>query len=316
MMFDAESYYDAILAHDAQSQEVAYNLLTQRLNVALRTIYENYSFALTDDFDDSIDDFYLYLFEGDRGDVFPFSLLKRLHDKRSLFRWVVATYRYYLLKKVDKWKKQQELVAKISGTAGEETGTLSDETMIIFLATAIAYANQEFSPRNRFVLFRMLLTFLDHRTAIPQEPVAQALGMNPVTYRVCAKRQKDRFIDLIKQQEMGQTLALDPWHRQMRDHIIEGFDVLYETLEDYYERVMQEMHGVERFQSLREGLSETYGMMMHEDRPYYGVGRLLPIRQIYERLKNHWSLRDRLPLPETGREQVPILPPSNGLFAR
>ena len=314
--FDAVAYYDAILAHSKTSQEAAYSLLKHRLNAALRIVYDEYSFLLIDDFDDSIDDFFLYLFDGDGDDKTPFSVLRKLHNKRALFKWVMATYRFFLMKKGSAERRRKESACHVQEHHGEEFQPLTDETMIQYLATAIAYADQEFNPRNRFVFYRMILSLLDHQQGIPQEAVAHAIGMNHITYRVCTKRQKDRFLGFIHQLELGETLPLDRKHQLMKERLMEHFETIYDTLESYFQQSIEEMPKGAAFQNLRWDLCEAHGLLMHENRPSYGYD-LLSIKQIYEIIKTSWSLReDSPPLPETGRGPAPILPPSTGLSAQ
>ena len=140
---------------------------------------------------------------------------------------------------------------------GEECG-LSNETMVLFLASAIAYADQRFTPRNRFVFYRMLLSFLDHSKAIPQAAMAHALDMTPVTYRVSTKRQKDRFLE-------------------------------YKLLMEYYDKSLEAIPNAQAIQSLRMDYSNDDGMM-HEGMPMYGYVSNLDISILYPKIKHYLAV--------------------------
>ena len=163
---------------------------------------------------------------------------------------------------------------------------MTNETMILFLATAIAYADQQFKARNLFVFYRMLLSFLDHSKAIPQEAMARALDMQPVTSRVCTKRQKDRFLEFILYQEAGTTLELDVSHGMMRDRIVNEFERLYELLMEFYHKALDEIPNAQAVQSLRLRYGKGDGMM-HEGRPSYGYINNLNIKMLYPKIKDY-----------------------------
>lgn len=310
-------YYDFILNKTGGDAEAAYYLLTKRLEKALRSVFENHGFGLSDDYDDTIADFFLYLYEGDPdGNGTPFSIMANVHNKSAFFGWVVGTYRNFLIKRAREEEKRKRLFSLIS-MEDTHPERLSDETMVSYLATAIAYADQEFTLRNRFVLYRLLLTFLDHAMAVPQEQIAKVIGMNPVTYRVNTKRQKERFMKLISDQEAGKPLWLDSLHRELRDHIIKGFASLYDVLLQYYELTVNELPLAMEIKALRKHYSGSDELMMHDAPPEYGFRYKLDIKQLYENLKIAWlSLEDTPPLPKTDRRPAPNPLPNNDPYAQ
>lgn len=283
----ASAYYDEVVAGNA---EATYYLLKKRLGKALKAVYELHGFGLGDDFDDTLDDFFLYLYEGNQNaDNHPFEIVKGIQNKQAFFGWTVSTYRHFLINKSKEEAKRKALLEQVHlSSKGEDIG-ISCETMIHILATAIACADQLFTPRNRFVFYRMLLSFLDHSKAIPQEAVAQALDMNPVTYRVSAKRQKDRFLELVLMQEAGTTLDLDTQHLLMRDRFIDGFERLYELLIEYYNKAAQSIPNAQAIHLLRLRYGNGDGMM-HEGRASYGYYNNLDISVLYPNLKCYLTL--------------------------
>ena len=96
---------------------------------------------------------------------------------------MVGTYRNFLMNKGKEEVKRRMLMQEAQTNAGEEEHGFTDESLMHFIATAIAYADQELPARNRFIFYRMLLTILDQKLALPQEVVARAMGMHPVSFR-------------------------------------------------------------------------------------------------------------------------------------
>lgn len=272
----ASAYYDEVVAGNT---EATYYLLKRRLERALSKVYEMHGFGLSDDFEDTIDEFFLYLYDRNLS----------IQDKRTFFSWTVATYRHFLINSAKKEMRKKALMEQVLlSPKGEECG-LSNETMVLFLASAIAYADQRFTPRNRFVFYRMLLSFLDHSKAIPQAAMAQALDMTPVTYRVSTKRQKDRFLGYILMQESGATLDLDVDHGLMRDRIVDAFERLYELLMEYYNKSLEAIPNAQAIQSLRMDYSKDDGMM-HEGMPMYGYVSNMDISILYPKIKHYLAV--------------------------
>ena len=283
----ASAYYDEVLAG---SSEAAYYLLKHRLGKALRAVYELHGYGLSDDFEDTLDDFFLYLYEGNQtADKQPFSVIRGVHDKWAFFGWVVSTYRRFLLNRAKEEIRRKELAERVRMVSKGEDCGFSSETMIMILASAIACADQHFTPRNRFVFYRMLLSFLDHSKAIPQEAVAHALDMHPVTYRVCTKRQKDRFFELIMAQEAGTRLDLDANHGLMRDRIIDGFERLYALLLEYYNSALEGIPNADEIWLLRRKYGHGDGLM-HEGKPFYGFGNNVDVKILYTSIKAYLTV--------------------------
>lgn len=278
--YSASDYYDVVMAMTEQASEAVYYLLKKRLVRALGRVFQLHGFGLDDHFDDTIDDFFLYLY--DRGDGRPFAIFETVREREAFFGWMVGTYRNFLLNKAKDEMKRREMLEEARAKAGEENLAQTDENLMHFIATAIAYADQELPPRNRFIFYRMLLSIIDQKLSLPQELVAQAMGMNPVTYRVCVNRLKTRLSDDVTCLEAGQRLPLDGNHQLMRNRLFHGFDQLYDTLLPYYETALQALSGAMEINELRDGYNE--GVTMHEE-SQYSYPRRIDVRELYQNLK-------------------------------
>lgn len=284
----ASDYYEIIESQHDNRVEAVYYLLRDRLFQALKIVYESHGFALVEEYDDSIDDFFLYLYDDNaKSDEAPFSIFRGIKNKNAFFAWILSTYRRYLLNRVKEAQREQMSYANVIMFSKEEEGLLSEEKMCTFLANAIAYADQQLAPMKRFVLYRMLLSFLDHRKAIPQEEMAKAMHLNAITYRVYTKRQKDRFLKYIDLQEKGGQLELDTKHQTMRDELLSGLEHLYSTLGRYYKLTLEELPNADEIACLRKKFSDGEAENMHEAQAGYGYKSITDIRMLYEKLKDY-----------------------------
>ena len=280
--YSASGYYDALTLVPEQASEGVYYLLKHRLSRALGRVFELHGFGLDDHYDDTIDDFFLYLY--DRGDGRPFSILESIREKEAFFGWTVGTYRHFLVNKAREELKRREMMEEARRSNGEEERTVSDDSLMHIISKAIAYADQQLPPRNLFIFYRMLLTILDSKMAIPQEMVSHAMGMNPATYRVCVNRLKTRLSYHVSCLEDGQTLPLDSAHLLMSNRLFRGFDHLYEMLLPYYESALRSLNSAAELDGLREGFSHD-GMVMHEATEYH-YPCVVDVRRLYEALKS------------------------------
>lgn len=289
--------------------ETVYDLLKRRLSRRLKHIYELHGFGISEEYEDTIDDFFLYLYDGSSETTGkPFAILETIRNKDALKSWMLSTYRNFLLNKAKQEQRRMALLERVRALHHEDEPRLSEETMIHILADAIAYADQQFPLRNLFVFYRMLLSYLDHHRAIPQEKMATALEMNPVTYRVCNKRLKDRLRELILLLEAGYPLELDERHLQMRDRMIEGFNQFYQLLLEYYNNTLDQLPSAAKVQSLRDAYGNEKGMSVHET-IQYRTQQSLDIRRLFRKLRNP-------PLPGKGHGRAPTRLQRSGPFAR
>jgi hypothetical protein len=266
--FSSSDYYDWIVNHTNNAESIYY-LIRKRLVGMLYRVYKIYGYGLNDTFEDTIDDFFLYLYDWNLTDSQkPFAIMEGIRNKAAFFGWVVSTYRFFLLNKTREEEKRIQLINEARLQFHEEEAQHPQEAMVHLLTTAIAYADQHFTPRNRFLCYRMLLSLLDHSRAIPQERMAQALEMHPVTYRVCTKRQKDKLGDYILLQEAGHVLTLDVAHQFMRDRMANEFHQLYELLMEYYNETLGLLPTAEKIKALRVEYGRYNGTTVHEEIQY------------------------------------------------
>lgn len=279
--FSPCEYYDAILKRDDDSAAIAYYLIDKQLRNRLRTTFRNVGAAEYWEFQDTIEDYFLYLHDGSSW-VYnkPFYMLESIENKDSLFKWIAITYKNFILRKLD-----GEVKRKIA----DETEILTesevqDEEKIKNLSTAIAYADQQCVSRSRFVMYRLLLTFLNKSLAVPQEEMAKAVDMQPVTYRVSTKRVKDSILDYIRCLEQGRKLELDVEHRQMYNTIVANFDNLYPTLSMYYNKAISQLPTAEAINNLRFGYRYNENFMCHEDVTSYGLCNCQDTIYLYDKI--------------------------------
>ncbi len=232
---------DILLNGDERADEAMYHLLHHRLHLPLKKRYEAFQDRLADDFEDVLDDFFLYLRDGNgRTNHVTYPSLHRIRNKETFIQWLLHTFRNYLSMRT---AKEGPFVGTgpVPDSLPEETAVssiLTDEHKLSLAARLIAYAHQELSPRDSFLLLRSLLTMLDKGLTLPHEEVAKALGMSPVAYRVTVHRTKSRLAQYRTRLLKGNSLKLDTMHQLMAQRLHDDFLHLYPTLLQYYDQTI------------------------------------------------------------------------------
>ena len=265
-------FIDIILSGGKQADEAMYYLLHQRYNNRLKDRFVVFESRLMDEFDDIVEDFFLYLREGKEGIAHePFQSLRRIRKKEAFESWIVSTFRNYLSVRAEKEEKitttwlSEESVQDSRNFSSD----LTDERKLTVAAHLIAYAHQVFYPRSRFIFLRSLLTMLNKQQALPNEEMAQALGMTEISYRVTSHRLKcclAKYHILLLQ---GKILALDDSHRQMAACIYDDFTHLYPTLMRYYGQTLETLDYADPIKRLRQEYYDATGRMLHEPETAY-----------------------------------------------
>lgn len=234
-----------------------YYLLHQRLNGQLRRDYEVMQHQLIDDFDDVLDDFFLYLRNGKNGDervLYP--SLRRIRKRESFQSWMLRTFRNYLSTCTTKGIKEAYY--------NEQSSLLTDERKLFVASHLIAYVHQTMPPRDSFIFLRTMLTMLNKRQALPNSEMARALGMTDIAYRVTVHRMKCNLAKCRSRLMKGELLELDERHRQMARSNNDDFVHLYPTLLEYYNQTIDTLTSADAVKQLRQDYFECTDSMMHE----------------------------------------------------
>lgn len=267
-------FVDIILSGGEEADEAMFHLLQQRLNHQLRWRFEVYQHQLFDDFEDIVDDFFLYLREGKEGNNQQFyQSLQCIEKKESFESWILNTFRNYLSVRAKKEAKVlcTELSTENVTDSDAPSSLLTNERMLTLASNLIAYAHQKLSPRDRFIFLRTLLTLLNKRQALPNEAMAKALGMTDISYRVTVYRMKCHLAKYLTQLLEGECFRLDDKHQQMAQQINDDFTHLYPTLLGYYSQAIDSLTCAEAVKQLRQEYYLATGNMMHESNAPYSA---------------------------------------------
>ena len=242
--------------------EAMYYLLHDRLDHQLRNRYEVYNNSLSDDYEDIVDDFFLYLRESGR---YPYQPLQRIKKKEAFETWLLNTFRNYLSNRAD--AENQNGCIPIDANihvAVEAPSDITNERKLAVVSHLIAYAHQVFYPRGRFIFLRSLLTMLNKQKAVPNKEMAEALDMSDLAYRVASYRMKQNVQSFRDRLLKGETLRLDDEHQQMADNINRDFVYLYPTLFRIYIECIDTLKTSTAVKHLRQQYLEERGLAVHE----------------------------------------------------
>ena len=266
-------FVDIILDGGEKGDEAMYYLLHQRLESQLRERFEVCRNQLMDDFEDVVEDFFLYLREGKTGwSKTPYLSLRRIRKKESFETWLLNTFRNYLTIRVE---KEDNRTTRLSDNqnirTSENPDSLTDERKLAIASTLIAYAHQTFFPRDRFIFLRTLLTILNKQQALPNDEMARALGMSDIAYRVTVHRLKGKLSFFRTRLLRNEDLPLDDLHRQMAQHINDDFARLYPTIGKFYLLSIDELKRADAVKRLRQEYYDSTGQMLHESEAVYSI---------------------------------------------
>ena len=273
-------FLDMILKGD---DEAMYHLLHNRLSHQLRNRYEAYSNNLFDDYEDVIDDFFLYLRERGRS---PYQPLQRIKKKEAFESWLLNTFRNYLSNRAE--TEGQVAYAQLKGndsTLTIESSDLTDERKLAIVSQLIAYAHQVLYPRGRFIFLRSMLTMLNKQRAVPNKEMAEALDMSYLAYRVTLHHMRKNVKRFRERLLKGETLYLDADHQQMADKINCDFIHLYPTLFRIYLQSIDSLKTSTAVKHLRQQYLEERGFVVHEPNPDSPVNVRIPV---FWEMLNHW----------------------------
>ena len=258
-------FLDIILQHNDKSDEAMYYLLHQRLKHQLHERYEGYQLQLYDNFEDIIEDFFLYLREGSDGqNRQPYQALRRIKNKDAFETWLQNTFRNYLSNRAQAEERASYISYSDKSPDEPNDALLTDEQKLNIASQLIAYAHQVFYPRGRFIFLRSLLTMLNKQQALPDKEMAAALQMTHLSYRVMAHRMKHNLTLFRHRLIHGEQLRLDTEHQQMARQIYDDFTRLYPTLLTYYTQTIDTLKCANAIRQLRQDYYEATGTLAHE----------------------------------------------------
>lgn len=244
-----------------------YYLLHNRLDLQMRRRYKAFQLQLMDDFDDLVEDFFIYLREGKDGkNRVRYQSLRRIKNREGFALWILRTFRNFLSERALKEGQVASNEFPADEVANDETPSslLTDEEKLSFASDLIAYAHQILSPRDCFIFLRTLLTMLNKRQALPNAAMANALGMNDITYRVAVHRMKLNLANQRTRLLEGEPLPLDNPHLQMAQRINDDFTHLYPTILEYYNQSLNDLEQADVVKQLRQEYYNLTGAMLHE----------------------------------------------------
>ncbi len=262
-------YLDFILAHREQADEAMYWLLHERMRSQLKEKYEVFREEIRDDYEDVLEDFFLYLREGEDGDnIMPYETLSGVQHREAFHAWIRSTFRNYLTNRAASESKLREIeVEHVDefGTCGDGHTMSQTERMIEIFSQSVAFMLQKLQPRERFILLRWLLTILDKSKALPEKDISQAMGISHESYRVIVyriKAQLKHHLDLL--QQGNQVPVCESRYLAIASDINDHFSDLYNCLIFYYEETLLLLPNAEAVAELRLSRKEKNGGMVHD----------------------------------------------------
>lgn len=269
---NAEQLYDLIVQGNTKSDEVMLFVLNVRLRNDLKRMYEVCQRKLLCDFDDYLDDFFLYLRNGDgEGFLLPYEALITIRSKASLMAWIRSTFRNFISN--TSASEERNLLAATEAEPTCFASSRISEQDILFFANLIASTLCALQPIPRFILLRWLMTQLDATRSMSDVEIAKALGVTSVSYRVTLHRAKAFMRQQFRLLRQGEDtlffskipdISLPNNSPSLAQSINDHFDNLYPSLMQYYLQQLPLLEQHKAIEDLRTLSAQHSGHDMHD----------------------------------------------------
>ena len=231
-----------ILRETKKGDEALYYLLSQRLKGALKSVYEKKKDLIDDSYEDTINEFYLYLHDRgrqDNNDEPYYQPLRKIKNKQAFSYWMINTYRFFLYNKL-----QQMIMTPLFDNLHEEQpydSVKNWERKIWDMSVLITYAYQKMRPLTKYIFFRSMLRVMNKRLCVKNERMAQVLGISYIDYRVRNYHAWHLVRKKRKQILEGERIKLDKEGIEMAKHIYRSYGNLFPLLRMYYMEILESL---------------------------------------------------------------------------
>jgi len=236
-----------ILRCTQRGDEALYYLLTDRMESRLYSKYIKYKDMLDEDFSEMLDSFYLYLhdYHPKKSTLQrPYQLLHSIRQPSCFGAWLVKTFNYFL---------NNQAKATIMTPNHFDLSVLKDEQHMVtdsvaerereywYASKQIAYCLQIFSPLQRYILIRKLLTILNKRMRIDNRIICSAMNITPISYKVMTHRLMSKLWSVHRRAESGEQLPLKKDYLTLAAEIYDHFHNIYPFLLNLYRRYLDDL---------------------------------------------------------------------------
>lgn len=273
-----QDLYQLTIKGDSLSDEAMHYVISTRMRACFKGVYAGYESQSSDEFEDVLSNFFLYLREGSHADNnVPYEALLGLQHPEAFASWMQSTFRNYLNNRVASEAKAMELLAEYPEDVADGDSNdvqTSMEQKIETFAHLVAYMLHVLQPRERFILLRWLLTILDKNKALPEKEMAQAMGLSNESYRVITYRVKMQVrhnLSILMQEErelLHYTCTTELFNHPdcliVASDINEHFADLYNCLIGYYEGTLSVLPNADAIAKLRLTRREERGFSVHD----------------------------------------------------
>lgn len=245
-----EELYQRIMQRGDDSEAAVYYLLRYRLLRRLRYYYSR--FQLREDFGEVLDGFHFYLRDGkNKSFDRPYQPLESLRSEKSFTSFVIQIFKNYLISLAEEEKTKKEAKEELEKTPIPTYDKVRDKKIYCF-GVLLAFANQRFGLRERFILFRSLLDVLDKKQMISNKMMAEAMNLTYGNYRQIDSRMRGLSQSLLQDFEAGNLPQLDDTGKQLVVRVNREYEQVGKILNDLYEATLNQMECKPAIVALRD----------------------------------------------------------------
>jgi len=253
-----EELYQRIMQRGDGSEAAVFYLLRYRLLRRLRYYYSR--FQLPEDFGEVLDGFHFYLRDGkDKSYDRPYQPLESLRSEKGFASFVIQIFKNYLISLAEEEKTKREAKDELEKTPIPTYDKVRDKKIYCF-GVLLAFANQRFGLRERFILFRSLLDVLDKKQMISNKMMAEAMNLSYGNYRQIDSRMRGLSQSLLQDFEAGNLPQLDDTGKQLVVRVNREYEHVGKILNELYEATLNQMECKPAIEALRDKMQAEAGL--------------------------------------------------------
>ena len=222
-----ERILDVIFENSKRSDLAMIYVINVRMRAKLKSDFDYYKQWLSMDFEDSINDFFIYLREGkNRKNIVRYESLHRIKNHKAFLPWVDRTYRFYLVNCSMKNVKNKTVSiedAPKANRAIEIEPFLTLDRRVAIASKVIAYAHQQLNDTNRIIMLSWMMRHYKKDCPHSNQEIAAMLGISDLSLRVRTHRIVKKVNSSCTEIMRSGKLALDGEHLRMAEEINKCF---------------------------------------------------------------------------------------------
>jgi hypothetical protein len=235
-----EQLLEVVLQNSKKSDLAMVCVIFIRMRKPFLSKYERNKIWLKESFEDTLNDFFIYLREGkQKRNIIRYEALHRIKDHKKFAPWIIRAYHFYLtncsLKKEELYAINIDDIPQI-GSKNDIEPFWNYERKIHVASKVIAYVHQISNEGHRLIFAYWLMRHYKGECPHSCQEIASMLGISYLSFRVKTSCIRKKINKTRAQLLKTGVLPLDGEHLRMSETIMNNFNDLTPIFLRYYKR--------------------------------------------------------------------------------